>query len=147
MTFLFLSKKNSLGGNSSTKMGIGSVLKIHPSSGFPFVNCKGVMIAIKLSIFLDVFWGVASVTNSFGMSESDPPDPCEGISTWPWACLHDAPFLGFPPCFWGPLAPSSKVLASLVFPLSFSPLGLESSMPLAPVCFVARSFGALPCKI
>jgi hypothetical protein len=147
MTFLFFSKKNLLRDSSSAEIGVSSSLKIHPSSGFPFVNCKGVTIAIRLSICLDVCFRVNSVTGSFGTSESESPNPCEGIFAWPWAFLPGVPFLGFPPCFWGTLAPSSEVPTSLVFHWSFSPLGLESFAPLAPLYFVTRSYGDSPYKI
>jgi hypothetical protein len=147
MAFLFLSKKNSLGGRSSIEIGVSSSLKIHPSSGFPFVNCKGVTIAIGLLIGLDVCFGVTSVTGSFGASESESHDPYEGISAWPWACFPSAPFSGFSSYFWGTLAPNSKVLASLIFPWSFSLLGLKSFELLAPFYFANGSSGASPCKI
>jgi hypothetical protein len=76
----FLSKKNSLGGNSSTEMGVSSSLKIHPASGFPFVNCKGVIEAMGLSISLNDCFGIASVAGLLDMSDSESPNPCEGIS-------------------------------------------------------------------
>jgi hypothetical protein len=62
-------------------MGISSSLKIHPTSGYPFVNYKGVIIEIGLSISLDGCFRVTSVADLFDMSDSESPDPCEGIST------------------------------------------------------------------
>jgi hypothetical protein len=63
------------------------------------VNCKAVTIEIRLSISLDVCFRVTSITDLFDVSESESPDPCEGISAWPWACLPGVPFSGFPSCF------------------------------------------------
>jgi hypothetical protein len=147
MAFLFLSKKNLLGGSSSTKMGVNSSLKIQPAWGFPFVNCKGVIIAIGLLISLDGCFRVTFVTDLFDMSDSESLDPCEGISTWPWAYFPGVPFSRFPSCLWGTLAPCSEFPTSPFFPWFFSLSGLESFAPLDSIFFVTGSFGASPCKI
>jgi hypothetical protein len=146
MAFLFLSKKKLLGG-SSTEMGVSSSLKIHPASGFPFVNCKGVIIEIRLSISLDGCFRVTSLTSLFDLRNNESPDPYKGISAWPWACLLGLPFSGFPSFLWGTLSPCFEVLASHVFPWFLSLLGLESFAPLSSICFATGSFGASSCKI
>jgi hypothetical protein len=61
-------------------MGASSSLKIHPASGFPFVNFKGVIIAIGLSISLDDCLGVASVVGLLDVICGVLPTFCEGIS-------------------------------------------------------------------
>jgi len=147
MAFLFLSKKNSLGGRSSIEMGVSSSLKIHLTLGFPFVKCKGVIIAIRLLISLYGCFRVTSMTILFDMSDSESPDPYEGISAWPWACFLGVPFLGFPSCLWGTSTPFSEVPTSPVFPWFFSLSGLKSFAPLASFFFVTGIFGASPCKI
>jgi hypothetical protein len=80
MTFLFLLQKKSLGGNSSTKIGVRYSLNIVPSSGFPLVDCKGVMDRMGLSIYLDVCFMAASVNGSFDVGNGVSPTPFEGIS-------------------------------------------------------------------
>jgi len=62
-------------------MGVSSSLKIHPTSGFPFVNCKGVIEAMGLPISLDDCFKIASVAGFLDMSDSESPTPWEGIST------------------------------------------------------------------
>jgi hypothetical protein len=62
-------------------MGIISSLKIHPTSGFPFVNCKGVITTIELSISFDDCLGVASVVGSLDVIVGVLHTFCEGIST------------------------------------------------------------------
>jgi hypothetical protein len=69
------------------------------------VNCKGVIIAIGLSISLDGYFGVTSMIKLFDVSDSESPNPCEGIYAWPWACFPGIPFSGFPSYLWGTLAP------------------------------------------
>jgi hypothetical protein len=128
-------------------MGGSSSLKIHPASRFPFVNYKGVIIAIRLLISLDGYFWVTSMTGLFDVRDSESSNPCEGISTWPWTYLLGIPFMGFPSCLWGTLAPFSEVPSSPIFPWFFSLLGLKFVAPLASICFVTRSFGASPCKI
>ena len=61
-------------------MGISSSLKIHPTSGFPFVNCKGVIEVMGLPISLNGYFGIASVDGLLDMSNSESPTPSEGIS-------------------------------------------------------------------
>jgi hypothetical protein len=75
-----LLKKKSLGGNSSTEIGVRSSLNIVPASGFPLVDCKGVTNGMGLSISMDVCFMVASVTGSFDVDKGVSPTPFEGIS-------------------------------------------------------------------
>jgi hypothetical protein len=73
MAFLFLSKKNSFGGNSSTVMGVSSSPKIHPASGIPLVDCRGVTEMMGLLICLDDFPRVtteAGLLGGLGISTS-----------------------------------------------------------------------------
>jgi hypothetical protein len=124
-----------------------SSLKIHPTSRFPFVNCKGVIIEIELPVSLDGCFRETSLTGLSDMSDIESPDPCEGISAWPWAFLPRVPFSGFPSCLWGTSTPCPEVPASLVFPWFFSLLGLDPFSPLTSICFVTGSFGTSPYKI
>jgi hypothetical protein len=60
-------------------MGVSSSLKIHPASVSSFVNYKGVIMVIELSISLDGCFEVAFVARLFDMRGNESPNPFEGI--------------------------------------------------------------------
>jgi hypothetical protein len=80
MAFLFLLKRKLLEGNSSTEIGVRSSLNICPASGFPFIDCKGVIDGMGLSIYVDICFMESSATNSFDLDNGVSPTPFEGIS-------------------------------------------------------------------
>jgi hypothetical protein len=63
-------------------MGISSSPKIHPASGVPFVNCRGVIEAMGLLISLDGFSGITTVSgllDGLGISASYSGFPVSSV--------------------------------------------------------------------
>jgi hypothetical protein len=79
MTFLFLLKMKSLGGNSYIEIGVKSSLDIIYGLGFPLVDCKGVMDGMGLPISLDACFRIASVFGSFDGDKGVFPTPFEEV--------------------------------------------------------------------
>jgi hypothetical protein len=70
MTFLFLLKKNSVGGISSIGIGVKSLMNIAFVLEFPLVNCNGVTTSMGLSISVDNCF-LASLVVDFSGEDDD----------------------------------------------------------------------------